>query len=87
MHFDQYPPHRIRAVRKSSVAISAPLSVEDMGAQAMEDASPTKRHLAHRTCFFSEFVLSDRTSIENYRNFFHPQQRCQMMGLHLAKDS
>ncbi|HVY85815.1 MAG TPA: ergothioneine biosynthesis protein EgtB [Caulobacterales bacterium] len=53
---------RFRAVRARSLAIAAPLSAEDMGAQAMEDASPAKWHLAHTTWFFAEFVLAGRVA-------------------------
>ena len=45
------------ATRARSLAIVDGLHPEDMTAQSMEDASPTKWHLAHTTWFFEEFVL------------------------------
>ncbi|MDE2361431.1 MAG: ergothioneine biosynthesis protein EgtB [Hyphomicrobiales bacterium] len=48
---------RLIATRRRSLDLSAPLGVEDMCAQAMDDASPTKWHLAHTTWFFETFVL------------------------------
>lgn len=48
---------RFRAVREFSRAQVAPLTVEDMGLQAMADASPPKWHLAHTSWFFETFVL------------------------------
>ncbi len=51
---------RLLETRALSLKLVQPLSAEDMGAQAMEDASPTKWHLAHTTWFFETFVLAPR---------------------------
>lgn len=48
---------RFEAVRSRTIALCAPLSVEDQLVQPMADASPTKWHLAHTTWFFESFVL------------------------------
>ncbi|MGJ0504557.1 MAG: ergothioneine biosynthesis protein EgtB [Methylocystis sp.] len=50
--------HRLFQTRKLSIELAAPLSAEDMAVQAMDDASPTKWHLAHTTWFFETFVLT-----------------------------
>lgn len=49
---------RLFETRRLSIELAAPLSAEDMVVQAMEDASPTKWHLAHTTWFFETFVLT-----------------------------
>jgi dimethylhistidine N-methyltransferase len=49
---------RYRRVRRASEGLVRSLNPEDMGAQSMPDASPTKWHLAHTTWFFETFMLS-----------------------------
>jgi hypothetical protein len=49
---------RLFETRRLSIELAAPLSAEDMVVQAMEDASPTKWHIAHTTWFFETFVLT-----------------------------
>jgi len=49
--------NRFKAVRSRTVALCAPLTVEDQLVQPMADASPAKWHLAHTTWFFETVVL------------------------------
>ncbi|MDX2205005.1 MAG: ergothioneine biosynthesis protein EgtB [Hyphomicrobiaceae bacterium] len=50
--------HRLLATRAYSLELVRPLTPEDMVVQPMDDASPTKWHLAHVTWFFETFVLA-----------------------------
>jgi ergothioneine biosynthesis protein EgtB len=58
---------RLFATRQVSLDLAAPLSPEDQVVQAMEDASPTKWHLAHVTWFFETFILQQH--LPGYRIF------------------
>ena len=53
--------------RQTSLQIADPLTEEDQIVQSMEDASPTKWHLAHTTWFFEEIVLKPHDA--DYRIF------------------
>lgn len=58
---------RLFETRRLSLELARPLTAEDMAAQAMEEASPTKWHLAHVTWFFETFVLAPH--LPGYRIF------------------
>ncbi|HEY1963707.1 MAG TPA: SUMF1/EgtB/PvdO family nonheme iron enzyme, partial [Acidobacteriaceae bacterium] len=57
------------ATRRQSLALSSPLTPEDMMVQSCPEASPAKWHLAHTTWFFETFVL--REYLDGYKPF-HP---------------
>lgn len=44
-------------IRRRTVALCAPLEIDDYGVQPMADASPPKWHLAHTTWFFETFIV------------------------------
>jgi ergothioneine biosynthesis protein EgtB len=62
-------PARYRSVRAASLALTAPLSPEDLMVQSCAEASPAKWHLAHTSWFFETFVLRD--FLAGYKDF-HP---------------
>ena len=75
-HDDLSQVQQYLKVRETSLAICAPLAVEDHSLQPMPDASPAKWHLAHTTWFFETFVLSQymdefRPFNPAFRNLFN----------------
>lgn len=62
------------ASRRLSLDLSAPLSDEDEVVQSMDDASPTKWHLAHTTWFYESFIL--KPTLPDYREFSADFEYC-----------
>ena len=58
---------RFEAVRADTEALTANLAPEDQVIQSMEDASPSKWHLAHTSWFFETFILAEYAG--GYRPF------------------
>jgi len=65
---------RLFETRRLSSDLAAPLSDEDQVVQAMDDASPTKWHLAHTTWFFEAFLL--KRFLPNYCVFDERFEYC-----------
>ena len=65
---------RLFETRLLSSDLAAPLSDEDQVVQAMDDASPTKWHLAHTTWFFEAFLL--KRFLSGYRVFDERFEYC-----------
>jgi len=53
-------------LRRHTLALTAPLTPEDMVVQSMPDASPVKWHLAHTTWFFETFLLKDQAGYQAF---------------------
>jgi hypothetical protein len=68
-------------VRRATVALCAPLEVEDYVVQSMPDASPAKWHLAHTTWFFETFLLEPYAP--GFRPF-HPAYRSLFNSYYVA---
>ena len=76
-HIDSEPSSlrdRLIQTRALSTKLASPLSDEDQVVQAMDDASPTKWHLAHTTWFFEAFVL--KRFLPGYRVFDERFEYC-----------
>ena len=58
---------RFESVRADTESLTANLAPEDQVIQSMEDASPSKWHLAHTSWFFETFILADYAA--GYRPF------------------
>ncbi|QDT06876.1 Iron(II)-dependent oxidoreductase EgtB [Rubripirellula lacrimiformis] len=55
-----------QSVRHFTVRLAQPLSAEDCMVQSMDDASPTRWHLAHTTWFFETFVLAQESDYQPF---------------------
>ena len=58
---------RFRTARADTESLTANLAPEDQVIQSMEDASPSKWHLAHTSWFFETFILAEYAT--GYRPF------------------
>lgn len=80
---------RFFEVRKLTETLTSRLSPEDQMLQSMQDASPTKWHLAHTTWFFDTFILKPRgvkvatdASFEFLFNSYYEQVGPQFLRAH-----
>lgn len=62
--------NRYDVIRDATERLTLPLEIEDFVIQAMENASPTKWHLAHTSWFFETFIL--KKAIQDFDSL-HPQ--------------
>ncbi|MFA5898455.1 MAG: ergothioneine biosynthesis protein EgtB [Hyphomicrobium sp.] len=76
-HPQTHPPDlsdRLQTSRKLSLSLVEPLSDEDQVVQPMDDASPTKWHLAHTTWFYESFIL--KPALPDYQEFSTDFEYC-----------
>jgi ergothioneine biosynthesis protein EgtB len=76
-HIASEPPSlrdRLVETRALTTTLASHLSDEDQVVQAMDDASPTKWHLAHSTWFFEAFVL--KRFLPGFRVFDERYEYC-----------
>jgi ergothioneine biosynthesis protein EgtB len=66
--------NRLFETRALSTDLARPLSDEDQVVQVMDDASPTKWHLAHTTWFFEAFIL--KRFLPSYQAFDERFEYC-----------
>ncbi|WP_404308801.1 ergothioneine biosynthesis protein EgtB [Neorhodopirellula lusitana] len=57
---------RFQRARQFTEQLVQPLSAEDCMIQSMEDASPTRWHLAHTTWFFETFILREQADYSEF---------------------
>jgi ergothioneine biosynthesis protein EgtB len=70
-HLCQFPAGEdYRAVRDTTLRLTACLAIEDQVVQPLPETSPTKWHLAHTTWFFERFCLR-----EHVRGYESPDDR------------
>lgn len=63
-------PDAYAQVRKFTERLVQPLSAEDCMIQSMDDASPTRWHLAHTTWFFETFLLEGQPGYKVFDPLF-----------------
>nr|WP_314434342.1 ergothioneine biosynthesis protein EgtB [uncultured Brevundimonas sp.] len=79
---------RFRQVRGAMPALAAGLSVEDLAAQSMPEASPGKWHLGHTSWFFEAMILANEPGYESvdprFQQLFNSYY--EALGQRVARD-
>lgn len=81
---------RYRDVRRTSMELTTPFSIEDQMLQSTPDCSPMKWHLAHTTWFFENFILAAhfpeyRVFDSRYKQLFNSYYK--QVGVHPLRGS